>query len=501
MKFDFLKNSFSETNIGPDKIAISGNDVDITWEELKNKLDELKSLFLQLNIPKGHPIIIYGHKEHFFPLSILCCIYSEITYIPIDVVYPAERIEKIIMQTGSQIVINCTNKPLLFKVPVTINSQMQITQFSPLIFENNIYCIENEILQYIMFTSGSTGEPKGVQITKNNILSFVEWALNDFGFNQNDVFLNQAPFSFDVSLCDIINAFAVGGTIILVSNELIKNQNSFLEKIKKYNCSVWTSTPSFAYLFLRHPFFEAAFLPSLKKFLFMGEELPNLTCKKIKTIFPESNIYNAYGPTEATIVTTLVEITDEIINKNKTLPIGYCKPNAELFIEKANANEENGELIICGDHVSYGYFKNDKLNNEKFFTNNGKRCFKTGDLAFQKNNLFYFLGRNDEQIKLHGYRIELNEINHVILSFSSIQDAVTLPLKRNAEVKKIISFIILNENATEKEVIKHLNEELSKKLPYYMVPSEFIVVKEFPYTSSHKIDKNKLIESYLISNN
>jgi D-alanine--poly(phosphoribitol) ligase subunit 1 len=286
----------------------------------------------------------------------------------------------------------------------------------------------------------------------------------------------------------------------LASNELIKNQNAFIEKIKKYNCSVWTSTPSFAYLFLRHPFFEEAYLPSLKKFLFMGEELPNLTCKKIKMLFPQSNIYNAYGPTEATIVTTLVEITDEIITQNMSLPIGYCRPNAELLIEKANKNEENGELIICGEHVSHGYFKNDKLNDEKFFYSNGKRCFKTGDLAFQKNGLFYFLGRNDEQIKLHGYRIELNEINFAILSISDIEDAVTLPLKRNAEVKKIISFIILNQTAIEVEVIKKLNELLPKKLPYYMVPSEFIIVHEFPYSTSHKIDKNKLLESYMLNN-
>lgn len=494
MKFNFFSNEFTELENQPHKLAISASDVDLNWHELKNKVEQLSELFNKIGIPKGHPVLIYGHKEHFFPVSILACFTSGITYVPIDVIYPPQRIEKIIEQTGSQIAINCTLLPLPFSVPVSINSEFIVKENSLPKFENYIYHIKNELLQYIMFTSGSTGEPKGVQITRNNIISFVHWATSDFGFHQNDVFLNQAPFSFDVSLCDIINAFSVGGSLVLTSNDMAKSQEDFINRLIKYRCTVWTSTPSFIFIFLRNVSFVKDKIPSLKKFLFMGEELPNVTCKKLKELFPECSIYNAYGPTEATIVTTLIEITDDILAKYTSLPIGYCRPDAELFIDFNSADKKEGELIINGPHVSAGYFKNESLNNLKFFTHNNHQSFRTGDLSYQTEGLFFFLGRNDDQVKLHGFRIEINEINHVISTHYLINDAVTIPLKRNAEVKKIISFVILNRNVDS--AISKLTDFLKKKLPYYMVPSEIIVLEEFPYNASHKVDKNKLIEFY-----
>jgi len=499
MKFDFFQNKFVETEIMPDKLAIAGSDIDINWSTLGAIVEKLSVIFNELKIPQGHPIIIYGHKESFFPSSILACYYTGITYIPIDKIYPINRIEKIIEQTNSQILINCTDSDVEINIPVIINFEFKIKKKQIPNYSNSVYGTIEEPLQYIMFTSGSTGEPKGVQITKKSVLSFVTWALNDFGFTPEDVFLNQAPFSFDVSLCDIINAFSQGATLVLNSNEIVKNQDALISRIENYKCSIWTSTPSFAFLFLRHSDFNAIKLKSLRMFLFMGEVLPHRTCTILKSNFKNVKIVNAYGPTEATIVTTWIEITDEILQKFKLLPIGYPSPESEIIVEKSSSESKDGELIIVGEHVSIGYFKDFEHNKEKFFIHNGKRAFRTGDIAYFEDNLIFFLGRNDEQIKLHGYRIELGEISNEIFKNKNVVDVVTIPLRRNNEIKKIVSFIKINESQNYGEIKKQLYNQLEKTLPYYMIPNEIILLNEFPYSSSHKIDKNKLIENYINS--
>lgn len=498
MKYDFFSKQFIETTKEQDKIAISGSDYTLSWKELKEKVEHLTQLFKNQNIPQGHPVIIYGHKEALFPAAMLACIHAGITYTPIDKIYPQDRIKKIVDTTGSQVLINCCDDVLQLEFPIIIDNKLHVSNLKTPQFTGNIYCPDNDILQYIMFTSGSTGEPKGVQITYSSILSFITWAHQTFGFTENDVFMNQAPFTFDVSLCDLLNAFSNGGSLVLTSTDMVKDQESFIERLKKLQCTVWTSTPSFAFLFLRHPSFKGNTIPSLKTFFFMGEELPNRTCSILKTNFNSARVLNAYGPTEATIVTTFVDITEDVIKKYPSLPIGYPMTTSTLLIEnQENDNSKEGELIIVGDHVSIGYFKNEALNKQKFFIHKGKRAFKTGDLAYYKDGMVFYLGRNDDQVKLHGYRIELNEISNVICKHPLIADAVTVPLKRGNEVKKLISFVTLKNAAEQKNIKTTLTDFLATSLPYYMIPGDVVTLNKFPHSTSHKIDKNKLIEDYL----
>ena len=497
MRYEFNEKQFVEQDINSDKLAIAGSDCEISWFSLQVMTERLTCILKGLNISKGCPIIIYGHKEALFPVAILSCIHSSTTYIPIDKIYPIERIKKIIEITGAQVIIQCSETIPNIDIPVLIKPNLDVTNQGEIDNKNEYNDFGEEILQYIMFTSGSTGEPKGVQITYSSILNFVNWASRAFNLSSKDVFMNQAPFTFDVSLCDIINSFRLGSTLVLSSTDMIKDQDFFLERLYRYKCSVWTSTPSFVYMFLRNQRFNSQSIPSLTTFIFMGEDLPNRTCSKIRTIFNQSKIFNAYGPTEATIVTTLVEIDDNVIKNYPLLPIGYPKDDSILLIEKQNPNDKEGELIIVGDNVSIGYFKDATLSKEKFFIHNGQRAYKTGDLAYYENDMLFCVGRNDDQIKMHGFRIELNEISMVICENNLVTDAITVALKRNNEVKKIISFVILEENITKENLISQLTPFLEKKLPYYMIPGDIDIVKEFPYNISHKIDKNKLIDNYL----
>jgi D-alanine--poly(phosphoribitol) ligase subunit 1 len=500
MKYDFQLKKFSETEIQNTKIAVAGSDTDVDWKMLKNKVEQLQVEFNKLQIPPGHPVIIYGHKESFFPVSILGCIHAGITYVPIDKVYPVDRIKNIIERTGSQILINCSDDETLnSEFPVTINKNLEALIRSTPDYTGRTYPIENDTLQYIMFTSGSTGEPKGVQIAYSSILAFVKWAMTDFGITSKDVIVNQALFTFDLSMWDMLNTFSQGATLVLISSDILKNQEVFIKRMIDYKCTLWTSTPSFVYLFFRNPFFNSENLPFLKEFFLGGEELSAHSCKFLKKNFKNARIINAYGLTETMIMTTRVEIDDAVMDKYPSLPIGYPMPGSELMIDKTSPDSEEGELIIAGDHVSVGYFKNEENNKQKFFIHNGKRAFKTGDIVYFEDGMFFFRGRNDDQVKMHGFRIELNEISKVLCKNRLVADAVTIPLKRNNEVKKIISFVIVNTPVDQKEFKDLIIPFLSKLLPGYMIPGNIVIVKEFPYSASHKIDKAKLASDYIAS--
>lgn len=500
MKYSFYNNRFEDIGRNINKIAISASDEDITWKELYQRVEKLAEIYKDLDIPKGHPILIYGHKECFYPIAVLAAIMSDIPYIPVDFILPIERIKKIIEITGSQVVINCGEYDLNFLAPVIIDKNFKIKKISKPYYKDSIHWMPNDPIRYIIFTSGSTGEPKGVQITQSAIVSFARWLETDFKFSEIDVFINQAIFSFDLSVYELVCYALFGATIILNDNKTMQDSGRFIQRIKKYRGTVWVSTPSFAYLCLNDENFHDDTLPEIKTFLFCGELLPNITAKKLLQRFKKTRVLNTYGPTEATVATTLINVTTEIVDKFAILPVGYPKEDCEIIIDiKDDKNDKRtGEIIIAGDNVSSGYFRNEELNTRKFFSYKGKRAFRTGDVGYFEDNFLFFTGRDDDQIKFHGYRIELDEITFVIRKLDFIEDAVTIPLKRNNEVKRIVSFVILKKGheGFGNELKNKIIHEIERKIPPYMIPGDIREMKEFPLSPSHKIDKQKLVEIY-----
>ena len=475
MRFDLELLDFVDCDKDLNKLALSASDRDLTWDEFKNEVDAFKSEILKYNLPKGHPVVIYGHKEAKFLVSIVACISLGLPYIPVDTIYPKERLHKIINIVNSALLIN------------TIDDTLDFNKENI----NTTYYLDDPII-YIIFTSGSTGEPKGVQITQNSILDFNKWLDTDFKFSNDSVFMNQAPFSFDLSVYELIGFLSFGGTIVLNSRELLENHIEFFDRLKKYNCNTWVSTPSFISKYLLSSEFTSNDIKSLQTFLFCGEVLPATTAKRILNSFPSSKVLNTYGPTEATVAITLIDITPAVIEKySKSLPVGYVKENTVInLLDKDSENV--GEIEIVGDNVSIGYFKNEELNAQKFQAKYEKRSFRTGDFGYIEDNMLFFANRKDELIKLHGFRIEIGEIDKEFTNNKKINESITIPLKRGTEVVKLITFIITNTQIDMEE----LKKEISEILPYYMIPSDIVVIDKFPYNTNHKIDKNALIEIY-----
>ncbi len=497
MKFCFESKEFIEHQIEPYRLAVVDDLRELTWLQFEQEVNLICSFFTKYQWDKfNKPVIIYGHKKAEMIVAIYAMMKLKIAYIPLDVIYPKQRISYIQKVSGAEVVLNCSHEPL--NLEGTLEVKMEANEFritGEKTIANSEKIISDDPLVYIIFTSGSTGEPKGVQITTKAIQSFTRWMTNDFGFTNKDVFINIAIFSFDLSVYEVMSFGALGATILLNDRATSDLPDKLMSRIEKYKGTVWVSTPSFALAYTRIGFDPK--LSSLKYFLFCGETLPHSIAANLHKSFPSSIIFNTYGPTEATVATTKIEITRKILDAYNPLPVGFPKPESRIIIDKEKEDKNEGELIIIGDHVSIGYLNNPALNQQKFFSIDGQRSYRTGDLGYFENGLLFCKGRNDDQIKMHGYRIELNEISNTIRKLNLISDAVTVGLKKNNEVKKIVSFVILKNEMEKKELFAQLLPFLNKTLPYYMIPGDIDIVKNFHYNSSHKIDKNKLIEEYL----
>ncbi|HAS1943014.1 MULTISPECIES: AMP-binding protein [Klebsiella pneumoniae complex] len=466
---DFLRAALRDP-ASPQQLAISGSDEAITWQQLSVAVTDWAQRYQQCNQPAGTPVVLYGHQQAEFAVALYSCLLHNIPYIPVDCIYPQERLKEI---------CQLANAPFYYDVAAKKFIATGITG----------QVLAEPDLAYIMFTSGSTGKPKGVQIGRESVWHFMKWVSQDFSLPEKPVLMNHAVFSFDLSLIPLLANLATGGHIVLNAKEDIAAEN-WLDRLKANDVSVWVSTPSFAYQRLLSPQFNSDYLPELNVFIFIGEVLNKALVKQLRRRFPQAKILNSYGPTEATIATTVVEITDEILNNdNPLLPVGVMMPDTHMEITA------DGELIIWGKNVMRGYLGLPQENATKLLRRESEeyRGYRTGDLGYE-DGLIYCQGRNDSQIKLNGYRIEINEIENRLLAMSGISEAVVLPLMKSCgSVLRIVAFCVTD---LAPEVIK---TSLSKVIPHYMVPSQIIIKDALPLNPNGKIDR-KLLDTHARTN-
>lgn len=478
--------------VSPDHTAHISGGKSMTYGQLLEQSNKLAAYISeQLNGEKGKlPIVVRGHKRPEMLVGFLAAAKSGHPYVPIDSSTPEERAEKVIKSSNAGLVL--TEE----QIADIVSSEKYDINFKP---------VETSPSDpfYILFTSGSTGEPKGVVINQGNFESFYMWQIEEQGFApQKEIFLNQAPFTFDVSGMDIYSALTMGNTLVSVTKEDIANPAQLHRMLQEANPTVWVSTPSFAQLCLMEKTFNEDALPDLRKFWFCGETLNSKTAMALFDRFTKSEVWNTYGPTEAAVATSSVQITKDIAEKYPTLPIGYAKPNCELLVfdehDQKVKQGESGEIIIVGDNVGPGYLGRPDLTEKAFFKVDGKSAYRTGDQGYCENGLMFFEGRIDNQIKLHGYRIELDDIEANLESIRGVLRAVVLLKTNNGPNDFLVAFLSDEnpESQSEFERIKNIKKALAEKLPAYMVPKKFVFVESFPMTAtSGKADRKALMAS------
>jgi len=498
-----IKNIKKYAEENSEKIAYKINNEILTYKELEEKSNKLA---YEIQLEAGNdktPIIVYGHKNKYMLISFLACVKSGRSYCPIDISVPTERTNKIINTVKPQIILATEKIEIQDNRIWSLDKIKQCCETDKNIEEK--YCIKQDDVFYIIFTSGSTGNPKGVQITDDCLNNFLNWSTKFKGIKdkQGLVFLNQAPFSFDLSVMDLYTSLATGGMLIAIDKKTQNDMRRMFELLKESKANVWVSTPSFVNMCLADKNFNSQLLPNMTTFLFCGEILPNETAKKLIDRFEKSIVINTYGPTESTVAITDVEITKEIIEKENSLPIGKAKENTYIFIQndKHENLEENekGEIVIVGDTVSVGYFNNEEKTKEVFgiYEIDGKiyRLYRTGDMGYIKNGQLYYCGRKDFQIKLHGYRIEIEDIENNILKHIDIKNVAVIPQYEKDEITvKYLKAYVESDKKIENtfEEAKRIKEQLMKYLPSYMIPKKLKFIEKIPMTNNCKIDRKAL---------
>ena len=470
----------------PEAIAHLSGDSTLTYGELRRRSDGLASYLTKRFGDDRRPIAVLGHREPEMLIAFLGAVKSGRPYVPIDIALPQTRIDQILASSNAALTL----------------TPDQIRQFSTGELGAPTIPVEKNDPFYILFTSGSTGEPKGVIITLACLEHFISWMLAEQQFSKRaEVFLNQAPFSFDLSVMDLYCSLATGGTLFSISRDLIENPKKLYSALASSDVTTWVSTPSFAQMCLVEDKFAEAMLPSVRRFLFCGETLAPQTAAQLLARFPQAQVWNMYGPTEATVATTSIHVDAAILEKYSPLPVGRVMPGTKIFIVDENGAElsanERGEIIITGPNVSPGYAGRPDPTARVFFEYRGLRAYKTGDLGRFRDSLLFFEGRIDEQIKLSGYRIELGDVEANLRALPIVRDAVVIPVIKSGAAQSLTAFVTLlarNEKSDFK-LAHNLRSQLGERLPVYMLPRKFIFLDTFPMTANGKVDRAALARS------
>ena len=437
----------------------------------------------------GSPVIVLGHKEPEMLAGFLGAVGAGHPYVPLDDSLPSHRIEKVAAASGARLTLT----------PATI------VALPPVDDATELLAPRTDAPFYIIFTSGSTGEPKGVVITAGCLDAFLEWTLAEHAFAEGgEVFLNQAPFSFDLSVMDLYLSLATGGTLYSITRREVADFKSLYRALDASGVTAWVSTPSFAQLCLVERTFAAARLPGLRHFLFCGETLLPETAGRLLDRFPAAEVWNTYGPTEATVATTSVRVTREIIARGGPLPIGIPRPGTSMYLlDEAGSVPpagERGEMIIAGPNVSPGYLGRPDLTAKVFFDEpDGRRAYRTGDWGRWRDGMLFFEGRQDGQIKLNGYRIELADVEANFLALAEVRACAVVPVIRHGAVQFLAAFVVPNaafpaDLSEETALADGLRASLGGRLPTYMLPRKIHLRPFLPLTTNGKADRRQLAE-------
>ena len=359
--------------------------------------------------------------------------------------------------------------------------------------------VVDQDLAYILYTSGSTGVPKGVMLTHRNMLTFVDWCADTIGIRSSDRLSNHAPLHFDLSVFDLFLSALGGACVVPVPDEEAFFGVSLARFVLDEGITVWYSVPS-ALVLLSRAIGEVHSLAGLRTVIFAGEVFPTKHLRTLQGLLPGAELWNLYGPTETNVCTYYR--VGELPGDDRTIPIGRACENTDVFAVREDGSlagiGEEGELYVRGSTVTKGYWGRPDDSARALVPNpmdpaSPDRVYRTGDLVRLRDDGDYdFLGRRDHQIKSRGYRIELGDIESVLNGHPDIAEGVTIAVAHEDWGSAIVAFVVKKEGAsiTERDVRQHL----ATRLPHFMVPTDVRFVADLPRTSTGKVDRRRLAE-------
>ena len=487
----------------PDKTAYADAKKEITFGELRRQARNIACELTEKGLFKK-PVAVFLEKGVAVLTSFMGAAYSCNFYSPIDVDMPGSRVNKILEVLEPAVVITTASLREVFSqydyqgdfllLEEVLASEEQDTEKEAALDAARKRGIDTDLL-YVLFTSGSTGVPKGVTINHRAVIDYIDWVTETFEITEQDSFGNQAPFYFDNSILDIYSTLKTGATTYIIPKNLFAQPVPLLEYLreKKINTIFWVPSALIVVAKLK-AFRNVDLSDTLRRVLFCGEVMPNKQLNVWRKFLPDVQYANLYGPTEITDACTYY-IVDREFADEEPLPIGIPMPNTDILVlnekDEPVTGEEPGELCVRGTSLSMGYYKNPEKTREAFVQNPlnqavPEQIYRTGDIVkYNEYGEIIYLSRKDFQIKHMGHRIELGEIETAV---SSLEEITLCCCLYDEKRQKIVLFI---EEALDKAFI---NEKISHLVPEYMLPNKVITVEKMPINANGKIDRVKLKE-------
>lgn len=450
-----------------------------TYQELLAKSAAIRNAIREEKTSQSIGLHLSNDFEMY--ASLLAIWFEGKTYVPIHPEFPIKKVEKILEQAEcSCLISSLPNSDELPTVKIIDSKNTIPTEFQEPNFVN-----ENSNA-YILFTSGSTGEPKGVPITFSNLYHFTEAYYEAFGeISERDNVLQMFELNFDMSVVSYLIPWLNGAKMVGLHNKEVKFLQ-IMDLLEENKITVAQLVPSIANLML--PYLDPNIKnQSLRSVFFAGEALLEKTINEWRNFVPNATIYNAYGPTENTIICSFYEIPwNAPKQKNGILSIGKQMKNNTLRFLDDNTSE--GELLLGGHLLTPHYWKNPEKDREAFIEIDGNRYYKTGDWCERDENQNYFyINRIDFQTKINGYRVELSEIEH--FANQICKQGICIALAVRDENENDIIILVSDDDSVNTETIAN---HLKNNIPNYMMPSKIVKMTSFPYTSSGKVDRKML---------
>ena len=483
-------------------------DPEVSYGALDQSSLKLAQAFREAHLAVGDRVVIWCGKGHLYVEAILATLKAGGAYVPLDPNQPIPRVKAIIGDAEPAVLVTEKKRfaELADGLPSTVRLVV-LTDGEPSDVAGKVTsrkaCVEKESaaglpmihpgdVGAILYTSGSTGIPKGVRLSHLNLANFIDWAREEQRFSPDDVFSNHASFNFDLSTFDTFGALSVGAKLWVISEQISGNVSALVEGIKRHKISVWYSVPSILALMVTSGAFDKAAAAGLRVVNFAGEVYPIARLRELKAVLSdEVLLYNLYGPTE-TNVCTYYRVRKIAEDRAIPVPVGYAITGAELKVVdndgKEVTGEEIGELLVSGTVVTPGYWRRVDPRNAE---NHLRGMHATGDLVSRdEEGALVYRGRKDRMVKLDGFRVELGEIESALLAHPSVREAAVV-YTLSEQRPKLTAFYSHHEGAQELNLLD-VKRHCSQRLPRYMVPHAARPMPALPKNPNGKIDYPKL---------
>lgn len=462
-------------------------------------VEKISLKLTRMNLPSGSRVGVLMGKSALQILSLLSLWKNDLIYVPISLQNPADRLHYILENSELSL--------LLIKEPIAIHlKSLPSLNIKDLIEESNeVLSLSppkevTQTISYIIYTSGTTGLPKGAVISNLAITNFFNAIQNEFKLRWNqEVILQMVDFSFDVSFWDIGLWLIFGGKLVVTNFQ--GNIINLLKTVLENKTTVLTcAAPTYAILTSSQNLLKRYDLNFIRLLITTASYCPPKVALDILDLVPSAQLYNCYGPTEATVYCTWTEIKKDDIQLDRPLSIGKLLTGLEAAFFKdgefvaydKHPDGMEAELLIAGPQLFEHYWKSSELTEKKIFVKNDKKYYFTGDLVTKEKDLFYYFGRSDDTIKVNGYRINLGEIEICICQIQEIAHTVIIEITNKNLQTELYSFFTVKNNFSNENYSEKVIKYCKSQLPSYMVPQKCIQLDSFPLSIAGKINKKEL---------